>query len=918
MKKLFVIDLMPFLYKGHFVFLRNPRMTASGINTSALLGLANGLESILKKERPTHAVLAMDPEGPTFRHEAYPPYKAQRQKMPEDLAASIPYAFELAEALKIPVLRVKGFEADDVMGTLAAKGAEVGFEVYMATPDKDAAQLVRPGVKLYRPPHAGGPAEIYDEQKVCEHWHLSSPAQMIDYLALAGDASDNIPGIRGVGEKTAADLLSKYGSVEGILENQPKLKGKLAEKVFAGREDAKISKFLTTIRTDVPLEPDWDAYRLDGIDAEKLAAVCAKFELNKLAKELLGADIRRETLDGAYSGLPSNVSGPRLASLADTPHDYRYISTEAEAQELLKTLMAAPRIAFDTETTAREPGMTATDAKTCRLIGFSFATEKGKAWYVDAGLIDIFRPVFADPTKTLVGLNVKFDRAVLHRYGVGIASTPHDVMLAHYCLDAAARHGMDLLAEQYLGYRTIRFGEVAGEQERGKSEPTLFGKDIAKVTDYAAEDADITLQLEDAIRPSALSLSPSVSGPSVLPDVEEPLVKVLLEMERAGVRVDVAALKEYGQRLDREILGYTQEILRYAEPGFTPDSPKQLGELLFGKLGLPGGKKTAKGQWATDEKTLSKLAGEHPVIASVLEYRACTKLKSTYVDKLPTLIDGEGRVHTTYAQAFTETGRLSSSDPNLQNIPIRTERGKFIRKAFVARDADHVIISADYSQIELRLMAAMSGDKAMLEAFRRGEDIHRDTASRVFDVMPAFVTPEQRSKCKMVNFGIIYGISAFGLSQRLKVPRKEAAELIETYFRLYPTVKEFMGRAIEKARATGYAETVLGRRRTLRDINSRNATARQAAERDAINTPIQGSAADLIKIAMVKIDRAMKRENLRAKMVLQIHDELVFDCPKAEAERLKEIVRREMSAAYDFGVPLEVGIGEGANWLDAH
>ena len=918
MKKLFVIDLMPFLYKGHFVFLRNPRMTASGINTSALLGLANGLESILKKERPTHAVLAMDPEGPTFRHEAYPPYKAQRQKMPEDLAASIPYAFELAEALKIPVLRVKGFEADDVMGTLAAKGAEAGFEVYMATPDKDAAQLVRPGVKLYRPPHAGGPAEIYDEQKVCEHWHLSSPAQMIDYLALAGDASDNIPGIRGVGEKTAADLLSKYGSVEGILENQPKLKGKLAEKVFAGREDAKISKFLTTIRTDVPLEPDWDAYRLDGIDAEKLAAVCAKFELNKLAKELLGADIRRETLDGAYSGLPSNVSGPRLASLADTPHDYRYISTEAEAQELLKTLMAAPRIAFDTETTAREPGMTATDAKTCRLIGFSFATEKGKAWYVDAGLIDIFRPVFADPTKTLVGLNVKFDRAVLHRYGVGIASTPHDVMLAHYCLDAAARHGMDLLAEQYLGYRTIRFGEVAGEQERGKSEPTLFGKDIAKVTDYAAEDADITLQLEDAIRPSALSLSSSVSGPSVLPDVEEPLVKVLLEMERAGVRVDVAALKEYGQRLDREILGYTQEILRYAEPGFNPDSPKQLGELLFGKLGLPGGKKTAKGQWATDEKTLSKLTGEHPVIASVLEYRACTKLKSTYVDKLPTLIDGEGRVHTTYAQAFTETGRLSSSDPNLQNIPIRTERGKFIRKAFVARDADHVIISADYSQIELRLMAAMSGDKAMLEAFRRGEDIHRDTASRVFDVMPAFVTPEQRSKCKMVNFGIIYGISAYGLSQRLKVPRKEAAELIETYFRLYPTVKEFMGRAIEKARATGYAETVLGRRRTLRDINSRNATARQAAERDAINTPIQGSAADLIKIAMVKVDRALKAENLRAKMVLQIHDELVFDCPKAEAERLKEIVRREMSAAYDFGVPLEVGIGEGANWLDAH
>ena len=828
--------------------------------------------------------------------------------MPEDLAASIPYAFQLAEALKIPVVRVEGFEADDVMGTLAVKGAAAGFDVYMATPDKDAAQLVRPGVKLYRPAHAGDAAEIYDEAKVCEHWHLRDPQQMIDYLALAGDTADNIPGIRGVGEKTAADLLSKYGSVEGILENQAKLKGKLAEKVFAGREDAKISKFLTAIRTDVPIEPDWDAYKLNGVDKEKLAAVCKKFELNRLEKELLGGEVEVEGGGGQRN----------LKSISDVPHDYKYISTEAEAQELLETLMAASRVAFDTETTARELGMTATDAKTCKLIGFSFATEKGKAWYVDAGLIDIFRPLFADPTKTLVGFNVKFDRAVLHRYGIGFASTPHDVMLAHYCLDAAARHGMDMLAEQYLDYRTIRFSEVAGEQERGKPEPTLFGKDIAKVTDYAAEDADVTLQLEDAIRPSALSLSSSVSSPSALSEVEEPLVKLLLEMEREGVKIDVGALKEYGRELDREILGFTQEILKYADPGFNPDSPKQLGELLFGKLGLPGGKKTASGQWSTDEKTLSKLAGEHPIIASILEYRACTKLKSTYVDKLPTLIDDQGRVHTTYAQAFTETGRLSSSDPNLQNIPIRTERGKFIRKAFVARDEDHVIISADYSQIELRLMAAMSGDTAMLAAFRNGEDIHRDTASRVYDVMPAFVTPEQRSACKMVNFGIIYGISAFGLSQRLKVPRKEAADLIETYFKLYPSIKEFMGRAIAKAREKGYAETVLGRRRTLRDINSRNATARQAAERDAINTPIQGSAADLIKIAMVRVDRAIKAENLRAKMVLQIHDELVFDCPKDETERLKEIVRREMSTALDFGVPLEVGIGEGANWLEAH
>lgn len=897
MNKLFIIDLMPFLYKGHFVFLKNPRMTASGINTSALLGLVSGLQSILKKECPTHAVLAMDPGGPTFRHEAYAPYKANREKMPEDLAAAIPYAFELAEALKIPVVRVDGFEADDVMGTLAVKGAAAGFDVYLATPDKDAAQLVRNGVRLYRPAHAGDAAEIYDEARVCEHWHLTSPAQMIDYLALAGDTADNIPGVKGVGEKTAAQLLADFGSVEGILANQAKLKGKLAEKIYAGREAATISKFLTTIRTDVPIEPNWDAYKLDGIDREKLAAVCAKFELNRLAQEF---------------GVGEALETPavELASIASVPHEYRYVETEEAAKELLAELMRAPRVAFDTETTAREPGMSATDAKTCKLIGFSFATEKGKAWYVDGALIDIFRPLFADPTKTLIAHNVKFDRAVLHRYGIGFASTPHDTFLAHYCLDAAARHGLKDLSEQLLGYKMIRFEDVAGLPERGKQEPSLVGKPIEKVVDYAAEDADMTLQLEDKIRASAPRQS--------LEEVEEPLVKILLEMEREGVRIDVAALKDYGRELDREILKLRQQIGEYAGPDVNLDSPKQLGIILFEKLGLTGGKKTSSGQFSTDEKTLSKLVDDHPIVPLILEYRACTKLKSTYVDKLPTLIDAEGRVHTTYAQALTETGRLSSSDPNLQNIPIRTERGKLIRKAFVARDENHVILSADYSQIELRLMAAFSGDKAMLEAFRNGEDIHRDTASRVYDVMPMFVTPEQRAKCKMVNFGIIYGISAFGLSQRLKISRKEAADLIDTYFKLYPSVKSFMSEAIEKARKAGYAETVLGRRRTLRDINSRNATVRQAAERDAINTPIQGSAADLIKIAMVKIDRALKAKALRTKMVLQIHDELVFDVPKDEVDVVSEIVRTEMTAAYDFGVPLEVGLGVGPDWLAAH
>ena len=909
MNKLFIIDLMPFLYKGHFVFLKNPRMTAGGINTSALLGLVNGLTAILKREKPTHAVLAMDPGGPTFRHEAYAPYKAQRQKIPEDLAASIPYAFELAEALKIPVVRVDGFEADDVMGTLAVKGAEAGFDVYMATPDKDAAQIVRPGIKLYRPARSGDAAEIYDEKGVTEKWGFTSPLQMIDYLALAGDASDNIPGIRGVGEKTATDLLQRFGSVEGIIENVGKLKGKLAEKVFNGREDAKISKFLTTIRTDVPIEPNWDEYRLNGIDKEKLAAVCAKFELNRLAKDFLG--------EGASAAIEESRAkdAANLTDISSVPHDYRLVNTESEARALFDELMKADVIAFDTETAAFD-GHGPTEAHFCKMVGFSFATAPGKAWYVTADWIDVFRPLFADPSKTFIGHNVKFDRSVLLRYGIGFASTPRDTLLEHYCLDAAARHGMDALAEQYLSYRPIPIESLIGAKERGKEQLSMAALKPEEILDYAAEDADVTLRL-DAVLRKAADESGAVKA---LDTAEEPLVKVLIDMEREGVKIDVAALKEYARELDREILALLTDILSYADAGFNPDSPKQLGALLFEKLALPtdGIKKTSMGNYSTDEKTLSKLASAHPIIPKILEYRACTKLKSTYVDKLPALIDENNRVHTTYAQAFTETGRLSSSDPNLQNIPVRTSRGKLIRKAFVPRDEKHVLISADYSQIELRLMAAFSGDKAMLEAFRNGEDIHRDTAARVYDVMPAFVTDEQRSFCKMVNFGIIYGISAFGLSQRLKISRAEAAKLIDTYFKLYPKIKEYMDRSIATAREKGYATTILGRRRTLRDINSRNATARQTAERDAINTPIQGSAADLIKVAMVNVERAISAAGLRSKMVLQIHDELVFDAPIDEVDELKAIIRREMTSAIDFGVPLDVDIGVGRNWLEAH
>ena len=901
---LFIIDLMPLLYRGHFVFLRSPRITKSGINTSALIGLVSGLQSIFKKHSPTHVVLAMDPSGPTFRHQAFPAYKAQREKMPEDLAAAIGYAKELAGAMRIPIVSVPGFEADDVMGTLARQGAEAGYEVYLVTPDKDAAQLVGPGIKLFRPGKGGKEPEIYDAAGVCEHWGLVEPRQMIDYLALAGDAADNIPGVKGVGEVTAHKLIKEFGSVEGILEHSALVSGKLREKIEQGAEDARISKFLTTIRTDVPVAADFAAYARQAPDREKFIAACRKFELNRFCNEVLG-ELPSEI---APAGSDADT-GANLQTLKDFPHDYRLVDTWDGAEALLAELMAAPKIAFDTET----DGL---DQHSCRLVGFSFATRPGKAWYVTGDLIDVFRPLFNDPAKVFVGHNVKFDRTVFMRYGIAFATTPHDTMLAHYCIDAAARHGMDFLAERYLGYSPIPITDLIGVKERGKEQRNMASLDPAAILDYAAEDADVTFRLDEVLRPKVAELGLL----KALEEVEEPLVKILIDMEREGVKLDVAALARFGATLDRDILELTQTIRRYADPGLNIDSPRQLGELLFDKLGLDtsASKKTISGQWSTGEEVLQRLSGSHPVVNAILEYRACTKLKTTYVDKLPQLIDGESRVHTTYSQSLTETGRLSSADPNLQNIPIRTERGKLIRQAFVPRDADHVLISADYSQIELRLMAAFSRDEAMLEAFARGEDIHRDTASRVYNCMPELVTPEMRSKCKMVNFGIIYGISAFGLAQRLKISRKEAQGLIQTYFALYPQVQSYMADAIAFARERGYAETVLKRRRTIRDINSRNATSRQAAERDAINTPIQGSAADLIKVAMVKVYNALKSEGLKCRMVLQIHDELVFDCPREEVDQVVEIVRREMTSAMDFGVPLEVGVGTGSTWLAAH
>ena len=921
MPKLFVIDLMPFLYRGHFVFLKSPRITSAGLNTSALLGFVNSVSAILADHSPSHVVLAMDSQGPTFRHKAYPPYKAQREKMPEDLAVSIPWAFEVAEALGIPVVRREGFEADDVMGSIAVKAAAAGFDVYCATPDKDAAQLVTDKIKLFRPSHGKEGAEVYDIEAVKSHWKLSSPAQMIDYLALAGDASDNVPGIRGVGEKTAGQLLADYGTVENIVAHASELKGKLAEKIAAGAEDAKMSKFLVTILTDVPLADfDLESCRVSAPDPEKLRAVCAKFELFSLSRKF-----------GLDAMAASEVTHP-LADIGTVPHEYSLVRTRQEAESLARILKSAPRFAFDTETT----GM---NSRTAKLVGMSFATEKGRAWYVDVphasangdlfdlaaardfdaeakAFISVFASAFADPAKTLVAQNAKYDVAVLSRYGISFGSTVHDTMLEHYVVDAASRHGMDALAREFLSYDPIPIEKLIGERARGKEQKNMADLKPEEICDYAAEDADVTLQLEDVLRPRAVEAGVG----RALEESEEPLVPILVEMEREGVRLDVQALREYGIRLDREIQGLLNSIHVYSGPGLNVDSPKQLAEFLFEKLNLDaaGAKKTSSGQYSTDEKTLQKLVDYHPVILDILSYRTCAKLKSTYVDKLPLCIDpADGRVHTTFAQALTETGRLSSSEPNLQNIPIRTERGRPIRAAIIPRDGN-VLVAADYSQIELRIMAAMSGDEAMLKAFRDGEDVHRATAARVYGVPLADVTPEQRSHCKMVNFGIIYGISSFGLSQRLKVTRREAAELIDSYFKLYPSVREYMDRAVSAARKTGYAVTMLGRRRTIRDISSRNATARQSAERDAMNTPIQGSAADLIKLAMVRVDRALKSEGLKAKMILQIHDELLFDVPADEVARVKELAKREMEGAWDFGVPLEVSVGAGKNWLEAH
>jgi DNA polymerase-1 len=896
--RLFIVDMMPLLYRGHFVFLRNPRITTTGINTSALYGFGSILLQILDEQKPTHVVLVLDSDKPTFRHTEYEAYKAHREKAPEDLLAAIPMAMELAQALNIPILRVDGFEADDVMGTLARKAEKAGFMTYLATPDKDAAQLVDERTFLFRPGKTNVPPEILGQAEVRTHWGIESPPRMIDYLGLVGDSSDNIPGVPGVGEKTAIALLNQYGTLDNILEHASEIKGKMGERIVANRDLALVSRRLATIREDVPLTATFDDFKRQDFNHAALKEVLAKYELLQIGRRLLGGDFKVETAES-------------FKTLVDVPHEYA-IAEGAALESLFGELTRASEWAFAVQTTGVE-------AWTAGLVGLSFCWAPGKAWFVpvpkDAEqarlLLERFRPLFEHPEAVKIGHNLKFAMTILRTHGVRLAGPMRDTMLAHAVLDAADRHTLGHLAREHLNYDPIPIARILGEKcmNLGELEP-------ADVLEYAAEEADAVLQIHRKIHPEVLA----EGAIRALEECEEPLVEVLVDMEEAGVKIDPAVLNEYGRELRRELLDLEMRIVESAGGGFNISSPKQLGDVLFDRLKLdPDASRTATGQYATGEEVLQKLVGRHPIVEMILDHRACSKLKSTYVDKLPECMNPKtGRIHTTFSQILTETGRLSSFDPNLQNIPIRTERGRRIRAAFVPRDSDHVLVSADYSQVELRVMAALSGDKGMRDAFERGTDIHTETAVRVYGVMPMFVTPEMRSRCKMVNFGIIYGISAFGLAQRLGISRKQAADLIEAYFVQYPGVKTYMDKTIAEARTRGFVQTVLGRRRFLRDIASRNATSRQAAERNAINTPVQGTAADLIKLAMTRLHHAIRDRKLGARLVLQVHDELLLDVPKTEEQEVRELVKQAMVHALDLGVPLGVEVGSGPTWLDAH
>ena len=921
MDKLFLLDAYALIYRAYYAFIKNPRINSKGMNTSAVMGFCNTLNEVLAKERPTYLGVAFDPHGPTFRSEAYAQYKAQREETPEDIRRSVPVIKEVLAAMRIPVLEVEGFEADDVIGTLARKAGQEGVKTYMLTPDKDYGQLVGGNVVMYRPRHGGG-YETLDADGVCQKYGISSTAQVIDLLGLMGDAADNIPGCPGVGEKTAVKLLQQFGSIDSLLERTSELKGALKKKVEENAEQIRFSKFLATIRTDVPVELNLDALRVAEPDAGELRRIFTELEFKTLLDKFLNRsknnEIKANRQLDLFAENPTDgqvdAEKSSLRALNDTPHTYKLVDTEEDMLALRDFFLTKSFLSLDTETTS-------TNAIDAELVGLSFSTEEFEAFYVPVPaereeaqkIVNIFKPVYEDASILKIGQNIKYDLEVLAAYGVRLAGEMFDTMLAHYLLQPELRHNMDYIAEVYLGYKTIHIDELIGP--KGKGQRSMRDLRPEDVYEYAAEDADVTLRLKNL-------LEPRLREAGVWPlfaEVEMPLVRVLAEMEMNGVRIDTASLKETSQMLTQRMNDIEQEIYQLAGEEFNIASPKQVGEVLFGKMKIvEKPKKTKTGQYVTSEEVLQQLKGKSEIVGKILEHRGLKKLLGTYVDALPKLVNPRtGHIHTSFNQTVTATGRLSSSDPNLQNIPVRGEDGKEIRRAFVPEEGC-LFFSADYSQIELRVMAHLSGDENMQEAFREGYDIHAATAAKIYHETMDSVTRDQRTKAKRANFGIIYGITVFGLAERLDISRHEATQLIDGYFATFPRVAEYMEQAKQTARERGYAETLMHRRRYLPDITSHNATVRGFAERNAINAPIQGTAADIIKIAMVRIYDRFRREGVRSKMLLQVHDELNFSVYPDEREKVERIVLEEMQGAYPLNVPLVADCGWGANWLEAH
>ena len=950
-KKVFLLDAFALIFRAYYALIRNPRLTSKGRNTNAQFGFTNTLIELMTKQKPSHMAVCFDTEAPTERHSDLESYKANRQEAPEDILAAVPDIKKIIRGFNIPVMELDGYEADDVIGTLSKQAAKAGYEVYMVTPDKDYGQLVTDKVKIYKPGYQGGDVEIMGPAEVCAKWNIKDVSQVIDILGLMGDAVDNIPGIAGVGEKTAAKLLGEYGTLENALANADNIKGALGEKVKKGKQDAILSKKLATIITNVPIEFHEENFRLKEWNKDKLNEIFAELEFKTLGKRILGEEfsvtssqkgvVEKEIPQGVQTDLFGNIvetekqktetEAPKAndedgykeglvadKNISNTPHTYYAAVDEKEIKKLVADLKKFEEICFDTETT----GIDANDAE---LVGLSFSVKPAEAWYIPCPadqnrtkqILSFFEPLFSDKKKKWIGQNIKYDMLVLKWYGIDIAGQLFDTMLAHYVIEPDGKRGMDILSAKYLGYEPVHIEELIGK--KGKSQGNMRDVELEKIKDYAAEDADITLQLKTVFAP----LLKSKEVERVFNEVENPLVKVLADMEYEGIKVDVDFLNEYSKQLEKEAKTAEESVYKQAGVRFNLASPKQLGEVLFDKLKLdPSAKKTKTGQYQTGEDVLLKLAAKgNQIVEDILAFRELTKLKSTYVDALPQLINRKtGRVHTTYGQAVAVTGRLQSNNPNLQNIPVRTDRGKEVRKAFIPRDNKHILLSADYSQIELRIVAAISQDKNMCEAFKMGTDIHTATAARVYNIAEKDVTKEMRYKAKSVNFGIIYGQGAFGLADNLGISRTEAKEIIDNYKKEFPGIQRYMDDTINFAREHGYVQTIMGRKRWLRDINSANFTVRGFADRNAINSPIQGTAADMIKLAMQKVHAAMKKEKMQSKMLLQVHDELVFDGLKTEVKELKPLIIECMQSAMPLPckVPVIAECGEGINWLEAH